>query len=66
MMSRTTMPVGSDELRWRVWKDIEPVDFKEGLPFNNKQLKTEASPFRAAKETVPLKYPDQPKITEWP
>jgi hypothetical protein len=66
LMSRTVMPVGSDELRWRVWRDIAPVDFKEGLPFNNKQLTTETSPFRAAKETVPFKYPDQPKITEWP
>jgi hypothetical protein len=41
MMSRTAMPVGPDELRWRIWRDIDPVDFKEGLPFNNKQLKTD-------------------------
>jgi hypothetical protein len=65
-MSRSAMPVGADEFRWRIWRNVTASDFRSGLPYGNATFKSEASPFGRAKETFPLKYPGRPAITAWP
>jgi hypothetical protein len=64
MMSRTGMPSMPPEYRWRIWRDIDPTHFKDGLPYG--KMKSEASPSGNAKTTVPLKYAGQAAITAWP
>lgn len=66
LMHRSTMKAVGEDYSWRVWHDIEPEHFKDGLPYSNRNLRTTASPYGKAVETFPVKYPATPEVTKWP
>lgn len=51
-----------EDYSWRIWYDVTPDDFKEGLPYSNEAIKIESS---EKKTPLPVSY-SNPKILEWP
>lgn len=55
-----------DTLEWRIWHEVSPDDFQNGLPYYNDKLKTTPSPYRNPKGSFPIKYPKHERVTKWP
>lgn len=66
VMQRSTMKAVGEHYQWRIWHDVSPKDFAEGLPYGNDKIKSTPSPYKGAVQAFPLKYPDEPEVTKWP
>jgi hypothetical protein len=52
---------------WVVWRSVEPADLTEGIPWFSERLKAELSkPGEDGRTNLPIKYPNEPEIVQWP
>ena len=66
MMCRTSMTGLPDDFRWRIWTNTSPSDFSSGLPYGQATPPSKASPYGQVARVVPLDYPENKELIDWP
>ena len=69
LMRRLTLKAVGERYLWRVWHDVVPSDFSDGLPYSNDNIRTSFSENQSGLEpvkTFPFHYKGLLDITKWP